>query len=460
MQKKFQIAGGFQKKRNAQNRQKNERGKFMKIKRVATLLLVTIILTFLLTVSAFAAPFSDVPDNAYYAEAVEWAVTQGITNGTSEKTFSPNENCTKAQIITFIWRSQGSPIPTISNPFVDISGNEYFSNAAIWAYEQGMVGGQEFLGSVSCTRSMAVDFLWKNDGRAICNPASFTDVSNDAPYANAVAWAVEKAITNGTSSSTFSPDNICTRAQIVTFLKRYDAVKNQCVHEFEESITPATCTLSGVKKQVCTICGYSKEEEIPALGHNFDNGVEETPATYSAPGKTVFTCLRCGETKYETIPQKDISSSKYPESTYMVGTDLPEGEYILISDSMSGYFKISSDPNGRSILANDNFGYVTYVNAVRGTYLELSRCYAIPYTDEITFNPVNNGYVNGTYKVGKDFSAGTYKLTAISGGYYKITKMPQGNIQSNDFFGSGSIYISVKNGEYVELSRVMVEKVG
>lgn len=432
----------------------------MKRKKLLAAFLTAMLLISLLTISAFAVSFSDVPSNSYYAAAVEWAVGQGITSGTSNTAFSPNQNCTKAQIITFIWRSQGSPSASISNPYSDLSGSEYYASAAIWAYEQGMTESKVFSGSEPCTRSMAVDFLWRNDGRAIGNPTSFSDVSDDAPYANAVAWAVEKGITSGTSATTFSPNGICTRAQIVTFLKRYNDVKAQCAHEFEESVTPATCTASGVKKQVCTICGYSKEEQIPALGHDFDNGVVETPATYSAPGKTVFTCRRCGKTEYKTIPQKDISLSKYSASTYMVGADMPEGEYILISDSMSGYFNISADPSGRSILANDGFGAVAYVNAVRGTYLHLSRCYAIPYTDKITFNPVNNGYITGTYKVGKDLAPGTYKLTAISGGYYEITKTPQGNIQSNDFFGSGSTYISVKNGEYVQLHHVLVEKVG
>ena len=240
-----------------------------------------------------------------------------------------------------------------------------------------------------------------------------------------------------------------------------DAIEEQIPalgHEYEESVVSATCTTDGVKKQICKNCGDTIEERIPALGHDYDAGVVETPATYSSTGIKVYTCSRCGDTKKETIPQKDISSSKYPESTYLVGTDMPEGEYILISDSMTGYFCISSNPNGRSILANDAFGYITYVNAVKGTYLKLSRCYAIPYTEEITFNPVDNGYVQGTYKVGKDFAAGTYKLTTIENGYYEITKSPQGKIQSNDNF-TGSTYISVSDGEYVYLSRVLVEKV-
>ena len=193
----------------------------MKNRFFATFLALWMVLT-LLPISAFATSFSDVPEGSYYAEAVEWAVSQGITVGTGNGTFSPNQNCTKAQIITFIWRSQGSPSASISNLYSDINGNEYYATAAIWAYEQGMVETNVFSGSEPCTRSMAVDYIWKNAGRPKGGTASFTDVSVEASYADAVAWAVEKGITSGTSSTTFSPDNICTRAQIVTFLKRYD----------------------------------------------------------------------------------------------------------------------------------------------------------------------------------------------------------------------------------------------
>jgi hypothetical protein len=175
-----------------------------------------------LTVPAFASAFTDVPDDSYYADAVAWAVDQGITTGTSSTTFSPTQDCTKAEIITFIWRSQGSPAASISNPYSDLSGSEYYATAAIWAYEQGMIDSKVFSGSTPCTRSMAVEYIWKNAGSPEGSKTAFTDVSASSSYAAAVAWAVQQGITDGTSTTTFSPNVVCSRAQIVTFLKRYD----------------------------------------------------------------------------------------------------------------------------------------------------------------------------------------------------------------------------------------------
>jgi hypothetical protein len=194
----------------------------MKAKRLFALSLMLALLVFSLTVPAAALAFTDVPDDSYYADAVAWAVDQGITTGTSGTTFSPTQDCTKAQIITFIWRSQGSPSASISNPYSDLSGSEYYATAATWAYEQGMTDGTVFSGSTPCTRSMAVEYIWKNAGSPAGSETSFTDVSASSSYATAVAWAVQQGITDGTSSTTFSPNTVCSRAQIVTFLKRYD----------------------------------------------------------------------------------------------------------------------------------------------------------------------------------------------------------------------------------------------
>lgn len=199
----------------------------MKIRRSFVLLLFVAILASSLTVPAFAISFSDVADDSYYAEAVSWAVEQGITVGTSNTTFSPDQTCTKEQILTFLWRSQGSPTASISNPFSDIVGDEYYAGAALWAYERNIIEGTSFAGSEPCTRSMAVNYIWKCAGEPEGGAASFTDVPTDAPYSSAVSWAVEQGITNGTSSTTFSPNVICTRAQIVTLLKRYDDAKDK-----------------------------------------------------------------------------------------------------------------------------------------------------------------------------------------------------------------------------------------
>lgn len=171
---------------------------------------------------AAAAPggFDDVKAGDYFADPVLWAVEKGITAGTTATTFSPNRSCTVAQILTFLWRANGSPKPAGGNPFTDVKSDDYYAGAAAWAYEKGMISGGAFGGNAPCTRSAAVTYMWKAAGSPSAKPASFTDIPSGAEYANAVAWAVAQGITGGTSATTFSPDNICTRGQIVTFLYR------------------------------------------------------------------------------------------------------------------------------------------------------------------------------------------------------------------------------------------------
>jgi len=173
-----------------------------------------------------AAPvFADVAPGDYFADAVFWAIDRGITNGTSDTTFSPKELCTKAHILTFLWRAYGKPddASALANPFADVKENDYFYGPALWAYSLEMTDGH---GSAlepgsPCTRASTVMFMWQAAGRPeVSTEINFTDVPADAEYAQAVAWAVENGVTNGTSDTTFSPDDTCTRGQIVTFLYR------------------------------------------------------------------------------------------------------------------------------------------------------------------------------------------------------------------------------------------------
>ncbi len=161
--------------------------------------------------------FTDVPANAYFVEPVKWAVDRKITNGTSATEFSPNDTCTTAQILTFLYRSQGEPAVSSENPFSDVKETDYFCKAAIWAYENGLVEGGTFGGSTPCTRMSTVTYLYKLSGEPVPTTENkFTDV--DSP---AVTWAVEAGVTTGTSDTTFTPEQTCTRGQIVTFLYRY-----------------------------------------------------------------------------------------------------------------------------------------------------------------------------------------------------------------------------------------------
>lgn len=169
--------------------------------------------------------FVDVPTDAYYYDAVAWAVENGVTNGTSATTFGPNVTCTRAQMVTFLWRAAGSPEPESSvNPFTDVPASAYYYDAVLWAVEQGITNGTSattFGPDVTVTRGQTVTFLWRYDGSPAVSGSGFDDVVSDAYYADAVAWAAGEGVTSGTSATTFSPSNDCTRGQIVTFLYRY-----------------------------------------------------------------------------------------------------------------------------------------------------------------------------------------------------------------------------------------------
>lgn len=169
--------------------------------------------------------FTDVKNDAYYADAVKWAVDRGITNGQTTTLFGAEASCTRAQIVTFLWRATGSPVPqTTKNPFTDLSEDAYYYQAVLWAMEQGItVGTTEttFDPDQTCTRGEAVTFLHRNAGEPVAaGNHGFQDVNGSDYYDNAVQWAKEKSITSGTTETTFSPSARCTRGQIVTFLYR------------------------------------------------------------------------------------------------------------------------------------------------------------------------------------------------------------------------------------------------
>ena len=169
--------------------------------------------------------FVDVPEGSYYEEAVDWAVKNGITTGTGNNYFTPDGICTRAQAVTFLWRVAGSPTPkTEAMPFEDVLNGSYYYEAVLWAVENGITVGTSattFSPELTCSRAHIVTFLWRAANSPSAKTANpFTDVAADAYYIDAVLWAVKHKITVGTTLSTFSPDEGCTRAQIVTFLYR------------------------------------------------------------------------------------------------------------------------------------------------------------------------------------------------------------------------------------------------
>ena len=177
------------------------------------------------TVTPPSTGFVDVPASAYYADAVKWAVEKGITTGTSATTFSPEASCTRAQMVTFLWRAAGSPAPkATTTAFTDLDKSAYYYDAVLWAVEQGITTGTSsttFSPNATVTRGQTVTFLYRFAGQpAVSGSSSFTDVNSSDYYAAAVQWAKEQGITSGTSDTTFSPTSDCTRGQIVTFLYR------------------------------------------------------------------------------------------------------------------------------------------------------------------------------------------------------------------------------------------------
>ena len=168
--------------------------------------------------------FNDVSPNAYYSDAVQWAIKNNITNGTDATHFSPNQGCTRAQVVTFLWRAAGSPKVSGDAGFVDVKASDYFYEAVKWAVANGITNGTDathFSPSATCTRAQVVTFMYRAEGSpATSGSCAFVDVSSTAYYYDAVIWAVSNNITNGTDATHFSPSNTCTRAQVVTFLYR------------------------------------------------------------------------------------------------------------------------------------------------------------------------------------------------------------------------------------------------
>ena len=169
--------------------------------------------------------FTDVPDDSWYTDAIHWAAQAGIADGMDDHLFCPELACTRAQVVTFLWRAAGEPVPkTTVNPFIDVTENDYFYNAVLWSAEKGITDGvteDQFAPNLACTRAQAVTFLWRSEGcpNAV-SETHFSDVWPDQYYTTAVAWALANGITDGIGTNFFGVNYICNRAQIVTFLYR------------------------------------------------------------------------------------------------------------------------------------------------------------------------------------------------------------------------------------------------
>ncbi len=248
-----------------------------------------------------ASGFTDVKAGSYYESAVEWAVGLGITTGKSDTKFAPNDTCTRAEAVTFIWRTKGCPEPKSNyNPFTDVKEKHYFYKAVIWAVENGITNGMTpttFGPKLQCTRGQIVTFLWNAEGKPEINVKNpFTDVKEKHYFYKAVLWAVNNGITNGMSPDKFGPNKNCTRAHIVCFLENcYKVAEVPHEHSFGEwaVTTPSTCTDDGTETRECA-CGEKETRPVAATGHSFGEWAVTTPATCTDDGTETRECA-CGE---------------------------------------------------------------------------------------------------------------------------------------------------------------------
>lgn len=216
--------------------------------------------------------FDDVAQDAYYFDAVNWAVEQEITQGMGDGLFVPDATCTRAQVVTFLWRLAGTPTPQPPKfMFTDVAVGSWYDEAVLWAVENKVTDGMGegiFLPDGTCTRSQIVTFLWKYAGKPSADAQNpFSDVAEDAWYAEAVLWAVDRGITTGLSETTFGPDAPCTRGQIVTFLYRYAGIEDEQPAETEPVET-------------------EPNETEPAVTEPIETEPAETEPTQTEPGST------------------------------------------------------------------------------------------------------------------------------------------------------------------------------
>ena len=257
-------------------------------------------------------PFDDVTDGAFYVDTVAWAVKNEITNGITETTFSPDSICTRAQVVTFLWRANGEPEPQSDEcQFEDVSKDAFYYKAMLWAVESGITNGiseKQFAPNSFCSRGQIVTFLYRAYGAPeVTSRRPFRDVAPENFFCAPVIWAVENGITLGTTDVTFSPNDSCTRAQAVTFLYRGErpaALRLACMHDYKDGgRIEATCTAEGSAAYHCDGCGDSFTAVLPALGHKFNDAII-APRT-DREGYTEHTCDRCGYVYRDNYTDKE-----------------------------------------------------------------------------------------------------------------------------------------------------------
>ena len=320
--------------------------------------MVVCLLAMALPVSALASStFADVPASAYYQDAVSWAVEQGITTGTSATTFSPESTCTRAQILTFLWRAAGSPQPReLSGEFTDVKETDYFYEAACWAAEKGILTpeGDRFAPNTPCTRAATVEYLWRYAGSpADAFGAAFTDVPSGTGLERAVSWAVNEGVTNGTSATTFSPEKTCTRGQIVTFLHR--AFADGDARSDASANVPAS-DLEGKKSSVTYVDAEDPDNLFP---DNLGN------MSYDLYGASEGTVIRHSDLQMSSNNPSD-NVDNFFEAMWNIASVEREGNKATLYGHNCGYYKVNG--NGYE-LQFDGWGAMFGTKEGRNVYL-------------------------------------------------------------------------------------------
>ncbi len=328
-------------------------------KKLISLLIVLCLALSLFPLSAMAADFTDVASGAYYAEPVKWAVEHDpvITKGTTPTTFGPDEICTRAQVVTFLWRAMGAAKMYITNPFRDVPTTEYYYNSAVWAYDKAITKGTDethFSPDLPCTRAQVATFLYRTLGQPASGVTTspFADVKDpNAFYYNAVLWAYDKNVTAGTDDTHFSPDEPCTRAQIVTFLFR--ALEDQ-----KTSLLTRREEKSGDKVvgEIYTYDAHGNNTRTTDL-----DGKSWEERTFDADGRTL-TCKRSdGETvSYTYDAAGKVTSEKHADFTVKLTTDAKGNvvtkEYLFTDETKNHTVTNSYNAKGELLQAEDYAG--------------------------------------------------------------------------------------------------------
>ena len=333
-------------------------------------LLLVFVLVVALVPSAFAAdnvePFTDVSVKQYYAEPVAWAVENEVTTGTTATTFSPNQVCTREQIITFLHRAEGKPAASsTTNPFTDVKADSYALNAILWAAEKEVTvgtGAKTFSPASKCTRAQIVTFLYRTAGEPAVSGTTnpFTDTVKGAYYENAMLWAVANGITKGATESTFKPDAYCTRAEAVTFLYRYYhltesafVLMNIPYAEFYagEGVADVDAVSSStVKTFNQTMAGGSYHDKLIATEDEVKNSsiLGVTYPVYVAD-RTVLA--DCKEIKADDTAEITVASGKSETTTKEV-----TGADLLFASGDYAYLTLDEEPNNYKTLTVDKDG--------------------------------------------------------------------------------------------------------